>query len=264
MKKVLLFCVIVFAFSSNLLAQRGYNPNSVYPILEDDIMYRKTIWRLINLNEPQNKPFKARSDEENVLSNILLDGLKSQKLTPYQTNFLTEDQAFVRDLKMTYEDFAIAANATPDALDPDTANMFFGSDIELIEMREDVIFDKKRSRMYFDIQSLTLIVPNIDAGGIQDRRIAQMKFKEVHEYLSEVYDSSNENRAYWYNKNNNRRKMSYADAFDLRLFSSRIIKVSNPDGDYLNVQYPNITEELAKSQEIEYELMEFEHNLWEF
>ena len=67
--------------------------------------------------------------------------------------------------------------------------------------------------------------------------------------------------------------MSLADAMELRLFSSRITKVSNPDDDNIitivNKEYGDQDTKKAQkvlylSQKIEYDLMEFEHNLWEY
>ena len=79
-------------------------------------------------------------------------------------------------------------------------------------------------------------------------------------------------RAHWYNPENPKQHKSLCDAFELRLFSSRIFKVSNPDDKDINViindefgDNPQAAKKvLYESQKIEYNLMEFEHNLWEF
>ena len=55
-----------------------------------------------------------------------------------------------------------------------------------------------------------------------------------------------------------------ADAFDLRLFSARIIKQSNPGDRFLVDSYKGEKAGLKASQQLEYKLMEYEHNLWEY
>ena len=55
-----------------------------------------------------------------------------------------------------------------------------------------------------------------------------------------------------------------ADAFDLRLFQARLIKQSNANDAFLTDIHGGERQGLVKSQQLEYKLMEFEHNLWEY
>jgi len=55
-----------------------------------------------------------------------------------------------------------------------------------------------------------------------------------------------------------------ADAFLLRLFNARVVKVSNPRDDWIQDISPDQRSALFKSQQEEYKLIEYEHNLWEF
>ena len=63
MKKFVLFIVgaLLMVFVVPVKAQEssndGYNPNSVYPIHEDNIMFKKRVWRRMDLREKQNIPF---------------------------------------------------------------------------------------------------------------------------------------------------------------------------------------------------------------
>ena len=76
---VFLFCV--FALSSFAqMGPQGYNPNSVRPIYEDDIMYRTTVWRRINLLEKQNKPFFAIDNE---ITTVITEAVRDKKVQPY-------------------------------------------------------------------------------------------------------------------------------------------------------------------------------------
>jgi hypothetical protein len=55
-----------------------------------------------------------------------------------------------------------------------------------------------------------------------------------------------------------------ADAFLLRLFNARVVKVSNPRDDWIQDISPDQRSALIKSQQEEHKLIEYEHNLWEY
>ncbi len=277
MKKIfgVMLCVC-FTMSMSTFAQigpQGYNPNSVRPILEDDVMYRTTVLRKINLLEKQNKPFFAL---ENEITAVIKEGVKDKKLQPYVPKASPRDAGFSEPMidtaflnKFTYFSSAVSANAT---LRP--------SEVYILEVKEDLIFDRRRSRMYWDIQSVTIYIPQgtTPSSDLGDEAMATFKYKDLYEYFKTTYDSSQlkgtfeDLRAHWYNPENPKQHKSLADAFELRLFSSRITKVSNPDDKdivvIINDEFGDSPQAAKKvlyeSQKIEYNLMEFEHNMWEF
>ena len=180
---------------------------------------------------------------------------------------------------MEYDYFLSKLSYYDDAVGDTVA--FRASDLYLIELKEDLIFDRRTSRMKHDIQSITLVIPQGTnaASELADVRIATFKYKDLYAYFKETYEASQQKgtfegiRACWYNPENPRRHMSLADAMELRLFSSRIIKVSNPADDsiitivndeYKGQENKNAQKVLYMSQTLEYDLMEYEHNLWEY
>ena len=211
-------------------AQVGYNPLSIRPILEDDIMYRKRVERRINLNEKQNLPFFATQKQ---ITDIILDGVNSGELQPYEANGISADSVVPKfQLSPAQWKASLSGDGTSDTIQ-------FGKDIAVLDIVEEYVFDKRRSRMYIDILTLKLVVPPVTGGQNPLRReIAQFKFKDLHAYFIKVYNRSNQTKAYWFNPKNDRRKMCFSDAFDLRLFSSRITKISNPGDDLLQVTFP--------------------------
>lgn len=134
----------------------------------------------------------------------------------------------------------------------------FPSELYLIEIREDWIFDKQRSRQYNDIQTITIMIPSDGSADGLEKPLASFKYKEL-----EVYFRSNPN-CIWYNAANTAQHKNLADAFELRLFQGRIIRKSDPRNRYLDEIYKSPKAGLLKSQELEFELMEKEHNLWEY
>lgn len=255
MKKVsfLLLSIMSFTFVNKLYAQIGYNPSSIRPVLETDVMFRKSVVRLVNLKEKQNKPFFA---EGQWITKVIIEGVKSGELKPYRcdtdsTNAASEMTLAEFNQNMLYD----PQDSTQGDLGP--------RDIQFLEMREDVIFDKRRSRMYYDIQTVKIIAPPQGNSPIQ-REVAKFPYRQLAEYFRKVYARTGETQAVWYNPQNNRRQMNFSDAMDLRLFASRVIKVSNPDNNFIDREFPNPKDQLRVSQQAEYDLMEYEHNLWEF
>lgn len=149
------------------------------------------------------------------------------------------------------------AKATTNASSSDGFEMY-PSELYLIEVREDWIFDKQRSRQYNDIQTITIMIPAEGSMDGLEKSLASFKYKDL-----EVYFRSNPN-CIWYNAANTAQHKNLADAFELRLFSGRIIRKSDPRNRYLDDIYKSPKAGLLKSQELEFELMEKEHNLWEY
>ena len=146
------------------------------------------------------------------------------------------------------------------AVNPNSSEGFemYASELYLIEIREDWIFDKQRSRQYNDIQTITIMIPAEASADGLEKELASFKYKDL-----EVYFRSNPN-CIWYNAANTAQHKNLADAFELRLFHGRIVRKSDPRGRYLEDIYKSPKAGLLKSQELEYELMEKEHNLWEY
>lgn len=277
-----------------------YNENSVYPIRESDILLKKRIWRRVDLNEKQNKPFFAYNNE---ISKIIIEAVKAGVLTPYtndslKTRMSRED--FVEKLQipnqgggLTEEEKAMgfgeesteggggwddsgwgsepAADAgsgssksgsgSTDAASTASSGIeFLPREINVLELMEDMIFDKRRSRLYWDIQGVKLIIPasKFDTGLL--REVAVFKYKDLEQLFRSM-----PGEAVWFNPNNNAGHLNLADAFTLRLFNGRIVKVANPDDSYLVDIYNRSPKDgLMASQWIEQQLLEMEHELWEF
>lgn len=255
----------------------GYNPLSRRPIHLSDQMYRKTIWRKMDLREKQNLPLFAQGSE---LSLILMDAVKSGKVVPYTTDSLNrpmsieqftkaiaipgaekeEDDGFGDDAGFgDEEDDGGGWGDEAEEEEVDVASDYFPNQLFVIEIKEDMIFDKQRSRMYNDIQSLGMYVPaEQNVKGIEEP-IAFFRYVDL---VNNVF--SEDPRAVWFNPQNDAAHRSLQDAFDLRLFSSYITKISNPKGDYLEDTYGSPEEGVKASYKTMYDLLEFEHNLWEY
>lgn len=269
MKKItFLFVFIVGSLTNSVNAQNGYNPLSMEKIHESDIMYKKTIVRRLRLDEKQNLPFFAVSAE---ITRIIMDAVKQEKLTPY-----ISDSCITT---MTKEEFILkikddrlgggAADLTSDDTDdwgdvdqgPSTQTVsdeYLPKDIYILDLLEDLIFDKQRSLMYYDPLVITMTVPGENTLKGFDMPVASFKYKDLMEIFRQ------DERAVWHNAFNDSEQYNFADAFKLRLFGSYITKISNPKDEVLSDIYGGDLGGINAAKAESYKLFEYEHNLWEY
>lgn len=129
--------------------------------------------------------------------------------------------------------------------------------LSILEIKEDAIIDRKRSRLYFDIQAITLKIPASQSDAGLEDIVASFRFKDVYKYFK-----SNPN-CIWFNSTNEMQHRNMADAFDLRFFSARIIKKGNAANKDIFDQFGDGKEALKKSQKLEQQLQDKEAEMWE-
>lgn len=257
----------------------GYNPNSVYPVHESYKMFEKSLWRRMDLKEKQNKPFYSRNGE---LSTIIIEAVRSGLLIPYKNDSVKTRMSkadFLNELKppeeggeLTEEEIAMGFgaeeedNAFGDAFGDEEEEVvvseYPGREFSIIEIREDMFFDRNRSRMYYDIQALTLYLPSDpnDPSRTLEEPLASFRYKD----LVEVFRSMPK-EAVWYNVKNSAEHRNFAEAFELRLFSSNLIKFANPEDERIMEIYDKSRRDgILASQKLEHDMVEFENELWEF
>lgn len=244
-------------------------------------MFKRTLWRVINLKEKQNKPMFALNHE---ISRLIMDAVKSGELPAYKNDSLTtliggtEFSANLRkQATLSAEELESIDRARKEWVEMEQLKKkrnrnyqiqpfneasvsggvadYLPSEIDRMELKENVIFDKKRSQLKYDIQAISLIVKDASSGF--DKVLASFAYKDLVKVFRD-----HPKEAIWYNLQNDAQHKNLADAFDLRLFSSYIRKVSNPaDEDLRSIHGGNIQSILASQRAIE-ELVEFESSLW--
>lgn len=286
------------SLSVNAQESSAYNPNSVRPIAESDQLYATRVWRRIDLREKQNKPFFS---ENRQITKTIIDAVMNGTLYPYTSDSLNtrmSKEQFIENLSIPIDD----AGPTEDeiamgfgqetqdngwgdawgdsdsgegaegtetetstestaAASSDAPLLFTARDVTVLELMEDVIFDKERGRQYYDIQAVTMILPpeNFPETGLL-RQVATFKYKDLVRVFQE-----NPETAVWVNPYNNAKHLNLEHAFDLRLFNGRIVKYSNPDDEYIiDMVDGNRRQALLKSLDYEYDMLEREHQLWEY
>lgn len=266
----------------------GFNPLGSKKIHRSDIMWKKTVTRRLDLREKQNMPLYSKEHE---ISGLIVDAVREGIITPYKNDSLKSKMSIDEFLSaITLPAFKDAAMAQEMGMEDDFDNMeddmeggfddmddgmgeeeeavsdedkyFFPKDLYLIDLAEDIIFDKQRSRQYYDIISFTFYLSADHPENLKkiDEVIASFSYKELMEKLFK-----DNPEAIWFNPYNDSEHRNLTDAFELRLFHGYIIKVSNPRDELLiDIYGGNVKTGIMASQWKAFELLEYEHNLWEF
>lgn len=236
------------------------------------------------MDEKQNQAFFSRNRE---LSRVLIDAVRDGLIIPYQSDSLTrrlskeefEDRLLIKtgadedswgsewqedsggqngatqekedDPWAAADPWGGAETVAPATFDRDP------SEINILEIKEEVFFDKIRSRMYNAIEALTLYYLDQNTG-IREP-VASFDYKEAEKVFR-----ANPDKAVWYNRQNPGQNRNMADAFLLRMFHGLIVKISNPRNLTLREQVPDPQLALYLSMENEYKLAEYESDLWEY
>jgi gliding motility associated protien GldN len=303
MKKSLFILVFCSAVGSAMAQEVQdleiqYNPNSLNPIPVYEQHYKVRVWRNIDLREKQNKGFFAKNGE---ISRLIVDAVRSGELTDiYKDDSLTSKLSkeefmgrLVAEQAQTfpawdpaadfYTDDIVSYNGknyravqdsrgvTPseDAVDnwavtsQGSGLPYAVSDMTTIHMMEDIIFDRRRSRLYYDIQGLEIIIPGAKTNTSIDMSLGWFKYKDLEKLFR-----NNIPKAVWFNRQNTAQNKNFADAILLRLFQGSIYKIQNPDDETLDDTYRGngrpYYEGVWAREWTEMMLMEKEHNLWEF
>lgn len=238
---------------------------SLQPIREADIAWEKRIQRVIDSREKLNLPF--RSQELNLFK-VLQTMIDNGDVTGFSDdqfkNVYTPEEIRGKMVKMD----------TSFTLDPETyeekiviaKNDINWEDINQYRIKEVWYFDKQRSVMDVRILGIAPIYqsPKDKEAGIPAGPLFWVYYPECRTPMSKFRV---------FNGDNDIAPMTWTDLFDTRVFSSYIYKRSNVLDYRLKdffVPDPDDTENragidmLLYSEKIKNELLNFEHDLWEY
>jgi len=268
------------SYSQSSAESNGYNPLSLRQVHESYLMWKKTLWRRVDLKEKQNKPFFARNRE---MSKIIIEAVERGVLIPYDSDSVNDSnvmsrEIFIENIQQADDDIEVE-----EGFDLDDPFAGFGDDdpfaeeveeiavgpifipkreFSIFEIKEDLYFDRIHSRIYFDIQAITMYLPGdsfYNPAGFE-KPIASFRFID----LFNLFKSMNKD-AIWYNENNIAQHKNLGDAFLLRLFKGIIVKIANADDIRVSELYAKSRKEgIMASFKVEQDLMEWESNLWEY
>lgn len=302
MKSIISFSV-TFLFSLTVFSQSDtiVNPISIERIPYYEQLYRFRVNRFIDLGEKQNSGFKSQKSD---IADFLFKAVKNGSLQPVNDTLASLDinTIFLKnkavlspawDANVSYDingpasyndvNFTSAKNDnkghTPPkdgsddwwqkAEDDQQTSYFKTSDVVGIDLIEDVIFDKRRSRLYYDIMGIWLVRGSKDDANTNPMFMVSYKdFAKLVQRLSHSKNPKERESVLWRNAYNPTENKTFIDAFKLRLFHGVIEKVENPDDQTITDIFADnglsYSQSIYARWEEEMKMMEKEHNLWEF
>lgn len=259
--------VIDGAYKRTDLADR--KPTSLPYIREADAMWRKKVWRIIDLREKMNQPlyFPTKEIDGRLnLVNLFVEGIKNGKLTAYDAK---NDDEF--KVPMTFEQVKESFGATTRTQmvrDVDTGELkpktvtgeIRSEEVKQIMVKEEWIFDKQTSTMNVRVIGICPIQEfyregDVNQESVQRRQVFWIYYPEARDIMasSEVF-----------NPQNTARNSSFDEIFLKRKFNSYIVKEENIYNNRDISQYLSSKDAMLESKKIENSIFDYEQNLWEY
>ncbi len=260
------------AIERNLVKDKS--PLAYEHIREDDAVYRERLWREIDIREKQNLPFRYSADEDNgnqrfisILFKAIQDGPDNGGVTVFDPI----DDRFTTPLTVGEVATKISGGSVSvplyDSLGNVTGYKETVAEVNLdsfykFRIKEEVIFDKESSRLFWRILGIAPVKNVITSQGLNigETELFWVYYPDMRPILSkyEVYNGKNFGA-----------KMSWEDLFESRMFYGRIIKstMDNPYDRYLS-DFQGLREnkilQLLEGEDIKERIFNYEQNLWSY
>lgn len=251
-------------------AIRDRTPLAYEHLRADDAVYRHKIWREIDTREKINLAFRHSADEDNGnqrFISILLQAIQDSAVTVFDaiddrfTTPMTKAQVAEKILGPEIEipQFGPTGDPLPPIKRRNELNM---DSIYKFHIKEEVVFDKESSRLFFRILGIAPVQRIITPQGIDlgDNEVFWVYYPDMRETFAkyEVYNGKNFGA-----------RMSWEELFESRMFYGRIIKstIDNPYDQFIK-NYKGLNEnvilQLLEGENIKDKIFNYEQDLWSY
>jgi gliding motility associated protien GldN len=260
------------AIERNLVKDRTPLPYTY--LREDDAVYREKVWREIDTREKINLPFRYSATEDNGnqrFISILLKAIQDGPDNGGVTAFSNIDDRFTTP--MTISEVAKVISGEPvsvpiyDSIGNVTGYKQTMPEINLdsfykFRIKEEVVFDKETSRLYWRILGIAPVKNIITSQGVNlgESPLFWIYYPDMRPIFAkyEVYNGKNFGA-----------RMSWEELFESRMFYGRIIKstLDNPFDQYLSQQQglkDSRILQLLEGEDIQNKIFNYEQSLWSY
>lgn len=241
---------------------------------QEDAAYDERIWLEIDTREKINLPFRYSADEDNGnqrFISILLKAIQDGPDNGGVTAFNAIDDRFTTPMTKAEVAKVVSGGsiAVPqyDTLGNVVSTKEVMQEVNLdsfykFRIKEEVIFDKQSSRLFWRILGIAPMKRVITNSGVDlgDTPLFWVYYPDMRPIFAKYYV---------YNGKNYGARMTWEDLFESRMFHGRIIKstLDNPFDTYLKNQTglkdrPIL--QLLQGEKIKNEIFNYEQNLWSY
>lgn len=279
-RALIVMALVAFGFQSDLKAQANKVLDGVFiketaptrrvvpytHVREADVMYYKRVWREIDIREKMNhplyyptNPIKEIGYTRMSLFDILKEGINEGTLTAYEeADFQVEMSKTEANDKLTTEVVTFEEDLETGALNEVVVKEPIGGvDIVKYWVKEDWFFDRERSVMEVRIIGILPIIQELnDDGSVKGMKgLFWIYFPEARYVLAnhEVYNEANDGA-----------RLTFEDYFRKRIFTSYIRQETNVYNNRQLTEYTKNVDRLLEARRIEQEIINFEHDLWQY
>ena len=251
-------------------AIKDRNPLAYENLRADDAVYRQRIWREIDAREKINLPFLYSADENNGnqrFISILLKAIQDSVVTVFNSI----DDRFTTPMTVSEVAQVVAGEIVQvpvtDTLGNITGTKSMRNEINFdsiykFRIKEEVVFDKESSRLFFRILGIAPLKKLVTAQGMVfgDAEMFWVYYPDMRATFAkyEVYNGKNYGA-----------RMSWEELFESRMFNGRIIKSSmdNYKDQYIK-DYKGLSEnkilQLLEGENVKEKIFNYEQDLWSY
>ena len=249
---------------------RDRTPLAYEHIRVDDAIYRHKIWREIDTREKMNLPFRYSANENNGnqrFISILMKAIQDSAVTVFDAI----DDRFTTPLTIGEVATKISGGVEIvdiyDSLGNKTGTREVVREVNLdsfykFRIKEEVIFDKESSRLFWRILGIAPLKNVITSAGVNlgQTELFWVYYPDMRPIFAkyEVYNGKNFGA-----------RMSWEELFESRMFSGRIIKstIDNPFDLPISAT-PGLKEngvfQLLEGERIKEKVFNYEQDLWSY
>ena len=251
-------------------AIRDRTPLAYENLRADDAVYRHKIWREIDTREKINLPFRYSADQDNGnqrFISILLQAIQDSAVTVFNSI----DDRFTTPMTRGEVSKAISGDVVDvpiyDSLGNLTGSKKMTNEVNFdsiykFRIKEEVVFDKESSRLFFRILGIAPVKNIVTSMGVNlgETELFWVYYPDMRETFAkyEVYNGKNFGA-----------RMSWEELFESRMFYGRIIKstIDNPYDQFIK-NYKGLTEntilQLLEGENIKEKIFNYEQDLWSY
>ena len=237
----------------------------------DDAVYRHKIWREIDGREKMNQPFMYAADDNTGnqrFISILLTAIQNDSITVFDA---AADDRFTTPMTKAQVAQAVAGevidvpiygeNGEVTRVDRKRNEVSLDS-FYRFRIKEEVIFDKESSRLFWRILGIAPLKKIVTTEGL-DLGFTEL-FWVYYPDMRPVFAKNNV-----YNGKNYGARMSWEELFEGRMFSGRIVKstIENPGDKYIK-EYGGMTDkpilQLMEGERVKEKIFNYEQDLWSY